>query len=303
VEASLSLAAEYIYFKPVINSFYAIPNSTPEGVSPLQGPRLAAEYDFSSGYRLSGAYRFFCDRASVLFRWSSLHTSHDHSVSDLFVEPVNVTDIVPALTNVTAHDTINFDYNSFDALLGWRIYQNTVLTSLYLGVHYIKTSNTQNDQYSGFSSLILPAVYTVTWSTEVQGIGPELAISAQYRLPKIRCLPGIELLGSMQIGALVIENGKENKISTNFHRLGTDLPTSISNEEIQKIVPFWDLRLGLGSSTCVGLFTMNLSLGYEILSYYNLFNRTVFLRIGSPTFDFYKDLYLHGLFIRLAVGY
>jgi len=310
--STLSVAGEYLYFKPIINGYYALPHSI---VIPVQGTRLAAHYDFSSGYRVEGIYSFFCEQVSARFRWSSLRASHKSSTSGIFVEFVNIPDFAPntPFTNVNAQDSLTFDYDACDALVGWRFCERMVRAALCLGVHYIKISNEQMDTYSG-TLLGLgpprPLTVSVLWSTEARGIGPELALFGEYLLPKIGCLPRIELLGSLQVGALVVNNEIDNKNSVTVEPLSPASPISIrvfafnfTNDEIQRIIPFWDLRLGLGSNVCLGPVIADISLGYEIVAYYDLLDRVILEGFLGPTFDFYNDLYLHGLFVRLGVSY
>lgn len=305
--STLTLAGEYIYFQPILDStFYAIPYSS---TNIINGPRLVNQYGFSAGYRIEGLYHFFCDQALFRLRWSTLHASHQESTFNPLLAPANfpspIPNFIPSFTDVTVVDQLSLDYHSWDIFIGWTICNNAILAgSVCLGLHTIKVANKQTDQFSGFTNTT-PTVINALWTTNVHGIGPELGVFGEYFLPKcIKYVPRMNLKGSFQIGGIVLNNKNKDQSQVDVVGLSnSNVNFNFFNDKIQRIVPFWDLRLGIGKECYIGLCAIDLSFGYEILGYYHLLNRTLESSVGGPTFDFYSNLFFHGLFVNVGISY
>jgi hypothetical protein len=301
--SAVSFVGEYLYFRPILDdTYYAFPK---QNIDVLEGTNLSDQYEFSSGYRVEGRY-FFCDRAILGVRWSSLKSSHQETFVTTFADPVPFPSPFAPVINVTITDLIELNYQSADAFMSFPFQHFCIESALSFGVHYINVFTKQNTDFSGvITPPLRPRINMGQWMTEVSGVGPELALSGGYYLPKIVFFPNIQLIGSLQIGALIIDSDTK---SANAY-IVSNAPLAIaafqfSNEEIQRIVSFFDLRLGIESTFCLSCFSFEMGLGYEALLYRNLLNRTISANaVGGPTFDFYSDLFFHGLFVRLGIAY
>lgn len=296
--STLSLAGEYLYFKPILdNTYYGIilpPDNT------IQGTRLTNQYEFSSGYRIEGAYSFCSDRFDLRFRGSSLNSSHTDTISAQFIQLVNYPDLSFSFEKVTARSALTFNYTSYDGLIGWRMGHSSLTGGLYLGLHYVKVYNEQNDIYTGFSAGTFTTLNGL-WATKTQGIGPEVTLLGEYFLPTPCWLP-LQLVGRLQFGGIVVESGVDNKNQLKTAQSSIDF--DFVNDKVDNVVPFGNFRLGLGSQYSLCVFLIDISLGYEIFAYYKLLNRTLIARASAgPTYDFYSDLYLHGLFLNVGIHY
>ena len=315
------LKGEWIYFYPSIDDSYFALQGTPSpslGVTLPIGQKFNNNFNFTSGYRVEGIYAFCNCLNDVRVRWTQLcKTSHSKTITEDDPDVIYPSELPPSLHiapyySGTASSDVSTDFYAVEALIGQVFYDcNPFMFEAEAGIHYghVKYSESLsyfdtvgNEAYPSFSDCM-------------NGIGPELTLDSDYALYNSECdCPGTLYFTTSLRGALLVSHSKAN-FFTNGQISDSDSPTlytlaDINDEKSWRVVPWWDMRLGLNYTSNFDCFAVSIEAGYEAGCYIKAISKERFCSgtFGlSPTggvgysFNEFQDFTYHGPYVSAEV--
>lgn len=304
--------AEFIYFHPLVEqSSYEVqtPGTGETQIRSATGSIYENDLRWQAGYRLGAIYAFCNGTNDVEFRWTQLNTSStdSHSLSSgAFLLPTqgfpqNDEDQGGTifLFQGTGSSQISIDYYAIDGLFTQTFCPMGCFDlQLQAGVHYAHFEYKENilyDNPGGASSV-------VENKDRFWGVGPEFVLNMDYALCNCWCnsFP-LYITGNLRT-ALLVSDSKANFYA---QTIGNTVLGANVNKALWRIVPMWDLRLGLDWSTCFSCFTFDLEIGYEVLQYVGAVHTIRFYsdNLAGASFNLFSNLGYHGPYLACRVQF
>jgi hypothetical protein len=315
---SFTVGAEWIYFRPSVDSPYfvldpsllTINGTVPIGITVLSGERIANDFNYHSGYRVFGQVDF---ENCTFFngRWTSLNTTATETVKGSNLLPIlGPVNFLINLILTLADANSNFNYQSFEGVFGQTFFnRNYLQLTAKAGIEYARTQLDNQYRYVILTGVVLPIVLPAGTSilalrdqAEFWGVGPELGLDFSYMLP---CHFSIKGYGT---GSLLVSKMESQSSANALDGSGLPLTLGIYNitsENIWRVVPAVDFRIGLnyGFSLCSCCF--DIEVGYEALAYINALPepRAVESLSAGLSADVYSNVTMYGPYIAASVTF
>lgn len=304
--------AEWLYFSPNSESRYYYTEVTTLPVFPgnyPDGTRKANRLDdYYSGYRLTLGYLPANAVLYGLVSWSDLKANHSTSVTNNagLLPVIGLPEMLDSFFGPFASLSTHFHYWALDALLGNTFYNGACFkTDIFGGLQYAKLTSKNNFRYIDFPNSETGFQNEINGSEveEFWGIGPLLGCQTRVAL-----FGGISAFAEGK-GAILI--GQPKNISTfNFITDPITAPDAsvslnIHNERVWRCVPVLDIELGLNYDFCYRCLNGAITLGYEVLAYFDALSTLNFEDNAAHgvSFDDHRNVYLQGLTLGLSIGF
>ncbi|NGX60546.1 MAG: hypothetical protein K940chlam9_00006 [Chlamydiae bacterium] len=304
---NFEVSAEWLYFMSAIDQpYYAILNKVDDlpRADDFDGPRIANDQGWHSGYRLEAAYYLPNCFDHLRVRWTHFNnfSDSDHFASDDYWSILTH----PDLGGVSGKIGIGiikdeFEFYTLEILFGRSVYycQGLNLT-LEGGLQYSKVDLKESVFYSFPSN----REYFIKNHSEMRGVGPELAFSFDYNINRCFSVVG------RATGAYLISK-KETKAFHNQFISESLLDVQNARDEDYYIgMPTLDARAGLAfdwsfDGCGCGCIDLSFEVGYEFMHVHKGVNRIYFVDdfAEGQSFNEYMDFTLHGPYIRVGVGF
>lgn len=307
----ISIAAEWIYFSPTSETrYFALQNA--QAAAPINGTRQAVCFDdFHSGYRVGAAYSLCQCDAYVSLTWTSLKASRSRSLTD----PAGVylsTDAPPVTVAAGTFATSavadqRFRYYAIDGIVGAKALCNCCIsTDLFAGVHY---AHFQARGTEHLSTVVTGGATALELTNTFWGVGPEVGINTSA---PIWC--GLALVGNAS-GGLIVGNPRSS-----VKAFGNSTSYIAANERCWRLVPYFDLRLGLSYDfslpccfDCVSCcfprgFRGSFAVGYEAISYSHALStiRSIGSSVATGSavaIDDHRNVTMHGPYVAASLNF
>lgn len=305
---------EFLYFKPTMDqSHYAISstnNRFGEDIYP-NGRRHFNHSRYSPGFRIGGSYKLCCENA-LDFRYTQLNSEHSNSVSGPFLFdtigfPGNGAQ-GPEDTSYSgfARSRKHFHYYAADLNLS-RLTFSTFCPenlSFFIGLHYAHITLKEHFRSAGTfidDGAPHPVSIRLVRHTKFWGIGPQFGIDYHY---DFTCVRGglLSLVANGRTGLLCSKT--DARMRYNTVKTGP-VGVNLKNDELWRVTPTADARLGLSYRFCCCSLDMKLEGGYEFIWYHNCFDAITGLDVAfaGDTADIYSNLNLHGPYASLQIAF
>jgi hypothetical protein len=140
-------------------------------------------------------------------------------------------------------------------------------------------------------------------SSLAQCVGPQIGVGADYEL---FCLckgtHSFSLTGQF-LGSLLAAHISP---SSRLQRLGFSTTTDYVFQKLSRVVPSWQLRLGLEYLFPFFCFPMNVQVGYEVRDYLNSVYKQQWENAGADGYrlhDSFQNFALQGLYVRAGMHF
>lgn len=296
------IQGEFLYWHPLYDqSFFANKINASNNVI---GPRIDNPFDWQPAYRLEGIYAFCNTINDVHLRWTYLDTGEKKTVIGDANVPAYST-VTPPINAVrvgvqTIISNSHLKYYAVDGMLGQLIYDCFPFAmDLQGGIHYAHIDLKQD-----VLSITTAGPQPTNKRDRFWGVGPELALDMHYVFPACCsrwCGGPIALNGNLR-GALLVSESKATLFATNP---GGTSSYDVTNDKKWRVTPTWDLRFGLSCDWCFNCFAASFEIGYEVLTYTNAVQSTIFTDDSDYVFSFdsYDDLGFHGPYVAVGVSF
>lgn len=299
---SFGVTGEYLYLLPTFDDTYFVTKSGATSTFPT-GERHHNDFNFNSGYRITGVYAFCgceCPR-ELIVSWAQLDAKQSKTVSGSFLwGTLGRADFASSFENYagTAKSTLKADYDRLDGFFSQQVYNCCDLDIRLLGgFEYADLQLKEKYTYVNGQT-----VGTIHQKAKTWGIGPELGASFNYQICQFTdCLPGTLSLNVVTTGSLLVS---ESKTKDNNVLAGADV-LSVHDEKTWRVVPALHTRVGLNYDTCVCAYDTSVEVGYEFNSYYRGQARTVYpddVADGLCQTQYY-NFDVQGMYVAVSVGF
>jgi len=290
-----SASGSYLYLLPSVDDTYFVVSGAPG--SSINGTRENNDFNFSSGFRVAGAYDF-CDCARTFeLSYSRLREKKSKRVSgDALWATVGNEFVARSFSGFAGIASSSNDllYQRLDALFNQQMLSCCQLDLSFVAgmeLAYCRLNNAVRYQISAAS------FGDVNQHSRSWGVGPQLGIDGEYAICSFSdSCPGLVSLHVLSSGSLLASKirYKTNQFTTQFVQGDFD----IVDEGTWRVVPVFHTRMGLNYTACFPCMTTVFEIGYEFSVYFRNINSIVFADdVRSVAFTKYTDFDLQGLYI------
>jgi hypothetical protein len=309
-----AVQAEYLCWHPLFDqSFFVFDQAAGAGSLPV-GHRHNNPTRWASGLRLEGIYAFTnCDN-EFGFRWTHFNSSFYKSFNKPagFLIPTQGHAFFAHTDNTFAKSSIHLNFDSAEFFFWKFSLSKSPHCFVKGGLNYSYINFLEHLFY--FESPV-DRFSTIKERNYCWYVGPAVCLDFSYSLTSLlplKCKLPIYLHGDLR-GALVVSRSKgsffEIDQETVFHGVSNDA----HNDPVYRLVPLWDFRLGFSYNITCKDVGFSLEAGYEVLSYHQALQTTVFPNgstdpsvfelSGQLSFDIFSNLDFHGPYVALGISY
>jgi len=312
--------ASWIYFSPVSETTYYAVQAHVNNTGPIVGryafgERFANKFtSFYSGWRLLGGYVFDeCADSYVAFKYTQLKAHHSDSApfNSAGLLPTNIPkDVQTQRFYATGSASHKFAYYSFEGVFGLgALHCQCYDFDFFGGVHYANIRSHDCAQFTNPGIVVFGTNDDTYW-----GVGPELGCTVDR---DFAC--GFSFTGQITSAFLI------GKPKSSLFAVSSDIPTKplfVFNDSNWRVVPFADVRLGMKYDldirrcfsslfNCGRSIQCALEFGYEALTYFNAISQIelitpgalLFAAEGGFSFDYFRNITMHGPYLSLSLTY
>ena len=273
---SLVVSAEWLYMQLSISQPEYVINSSSQLRS--IGDRIATAQNWYSGYRAKGSYGIQDGMGELFLRWTYFpEILEQDKESGSFLQGILNHPSFNTSDPGTATIKDKFAITTYELLLKQKVIRRPCYSlSLNGGVEYLHLNFEESLLYPGATIVRRLPEYR----SRVKGVGPEMGVDYIYGFSKclnfVSSIHGAGLLGLMH-KSFIQKNQSDATL------------IEIENDKYWSFILSMDLRLGFKYSLPINLRQLNwrmscwnldVELGYEILSFFNSFERIYFVGQG-----------------------
>lgn len=307
-----SVTVDYLYFKPSVDDTYFVIKSPEYNISDeFVGEEKNNRSDFSSGYRLGGAFAFCDCQSKLAVFYTYLSSDHKRRIYGNELTPtigIENFEYDMAEYSGVAKSKLSSSYQRVDALYAHKSYENNNLDlHIILGLEYADLEVHQHTDYLPDS--LESSFYSseVKQKTSTYGIGPQIGFDFSYDLCRLPCYfnGGVLSVDLITTASLLLSEAKAaTRINyTNIQEV--NYPFNIRQEKTAKMIPAFHVAVSLNYNCCLFNREANIGLGYEFNTYLrSLLNSKITSYYGyGLTNRQYNDFDLQGLVASFSVKY
>ncbi len=287
------LSADLLYMQSSLDQTEFVIDSI-QTVSNPSGERLTNEQRYHFGYKVEGSYYFCNSLTEVALKWTHFpNFSEDKTVSGEHLYSIlNVTN--PQLNDEDGTGTIcdNFSIRFLDAFLRQKIVDGRCFSlSLLGGVQY---GYLKLHEAATFPFLL--NLRSIDATSRTHGLGPEIGVESRYRF--LGCWQFVSDLMSGWLIADIDKDFSDNEGPSTIY-------ANVKNDKYWRLIPTFDLRLGLNYARSLLCRQFDLELGYEIIVAWKAIESIYFVDNGNHGSSFNKErtLSMQGPYAHLGISF
>lgn len=316
-QSNLTISEELIYFKPTREQSSYVITSTSNVVGGEffpNGTRHLNSMNYKPGFRVGAVYDPCGDSNALDFRFTYFSAGHSASTSGDFLfdtigfpgDGAQAPEDTFYVGTASIHD--HYKYYAVDATFN-RLSLCSLSDSLFLliGLHYANIQhNTRFTSVGSFTSSgsSSPVDNTLRSSSKFWGIGPQFGLDYTYHLPNQCYINGQFALNANMRAALLCSNSDASFHYTTL-RTARTAGVNLSNDDLWRVTPTFDARLGGTYHFCFWGLDANIELGYEWIWYADSIDSITGIDVAfaGDSIDLFSNFSLSGPFIKLSVPF